>query len=245
MHPVLPAHSLSIIGIVIRLIKERLNGWLTVAINRDASQVRSEIESALASRSGLAPQVVDAVLKVPRKEFVTAANRSRAQEDRALAIGSGQTISQPSLVALMISELGTLDKSDRVLDVGCGSGYQAAVLSLLVGEVVSVERIPELAKAAKSRLARLGYQNVKVVDASDDHLGCPEAGPYDAIIVGAGVPGVPDSLLAQLKIGGRMVIPVGEIRRQRVVTVLKSASGTERFNGVDCVFVPLIGPEAW
>ena len=205
----------------------------------------SDIEKALASRKELDLSVVDAVLKIPRQEFILTKDRARAQEDRALSIGSGQTISQPSLVAHMISNLQLTKSTSRVLDVGCGSGYQAAVLSLLVREVVTVERILALADAARVRLARLGYANVQVVYASDDQLGYQEGGPYDAIIVGASVPEIPQSLVAQLKRGGRMVIPVGQIRRQRIATVIKGAASIEVNYGLDCVFVPLIGPEAW
>ena len=206
----------------------------------------SDIEKALASRKELDLSVVDAVLKIPRQEFILTKDRARVQEDRALSIGSGQTISQPSLVAHMISNLQLTKGAGRVLDVGCGSGYQAAVLSLLVREVVTVERILALADAARVRLARLGYANVQVVYASDDQLGYPESGPYDAIIVGASVPEIPQSLVMQLKPGGRMVIPVGQIRRQRIATVIKGAASSIEVNyGLDCVFVPLIGPQAW
>ncbi len=207
--------------------------------------LRSELESALASRSGLDPKVVDAVLKVPREEFVLTKDKPRSHEDRALSIGNGQTISQPSLVAHMISSLRLPIGNERVLDVGCGSGYQAAILSLLAKEVVAVERVPELLTQARSRLAKLGYSNVSVVAAPEDCLGFPSGSPYDAIIVGASVPAIPQSLLEQLKDGGRMVIPVGEKKRQRVATVVKRGTEFEIEFGLDCVFVPLIGPEAW
>ncbi len=145
----------------------------------------------------------------------------------------------------MISELGLASGADRVLDIGCGSGYQAAILSLLANQVVTVERIGELADAARYRLRRLGYENVEVVEASDEVLGCRERGPYDAIIVGASAPEVPRSLVDQLKPHGRMVIPVGTRRRQRVATVIRTDDGFEAKYGVECVFVPLIGPDAW
>ena len=226
-------------------IKQRLARWLVPTSSSYTRSGRTDIEQSLASRKELDRRVVDAVLKIPREEFVPAQDCDRAQEDRALSIGNGQTISQPSLVAHMVSNLRLTKNNSRVLDVGCGSGYQAAVLSFLTREVITVERIRALADAARLRLDRLGYVNVQVIDASEDYLGYPEAGPYDAIIVGAAVPAVPESLIAQLKTGGRMVIPVGQIRRQRVATVVKCSNGIKVNYGIDCVFVPLIGPEAW
>ena len=204
-----------------------------------------ELESALRSRRDVAPEVVQATLSVPRTDFVATSDRSRAQEDRALSIGKGQTISQPSLVAHMISELRLSARTARVLDVGCGSGYQAAILSRLAEKVYAVERIAELADAARRRLVLLGYDNIEVVPASDEVLGHPPAAPYDAIIVGASVPRIPPSLIDQLKLDGRLVVPVGSRRRQRVFTVTKRADDLEIRSGMECVFVPLIGPEAW
>ena len=226
-------------------IKRRLSGILERRnVRRDTSKI-SEVENTLKSRREIDPRVIDATLSVPREEFVPETNRRRATCDRALSIGKGQTISQPSLVALMISELGLATDASRVLDVGCGSGYQTAILSLLAEHVVAVERIDELGDAARVRLARLGYHNIEVVPASNDVLGCPELGPYDGIIVGASAPDVPQSLVDQLKPGGRMVIPVGTRQRQRVATITRTNDGVDVSYGVECVFVPLIGPEAW
>lgn len=220
----------------------RLIGWPR---NQETAFDQVEIERAMSSRKDIDPMVARAVLQVPRGQFVAIEDRSRALEDRALSIGKGQTISQPSLVAHMISRLELQPGQSRVLDVGCGSGYQAAILALLAREVISVERIVQLADTARERLSRLGYVNVTVVQARNDLLGHPEGGPYDAIIVGAGVPAVPPSLIDQLLIGGRMVIPVGQVRRQRLAMITRRSSGIDTQYGLDCVFVPLIGPEAW
>ena len=226
-------------------IKRRIGRIFASGDAQDGKVEVSPLERAIRSRNDIAPRVADAVLKVPRAEFVLPSDRGLAEGDRALSIGQGQTISQPSLVAQMISELALTPNASLVLDVGCGSGYQTAILSLLAEKVIAVERIEALAESARSRLARLGYHNVEVVLASENTLGYPDAAPYDAIIVGAGVPSVPKSLVEQLKIGARLVIPVGQRGRQEVATVTRTEDDFEVRYGVACVFVPLIGPEAW
>ena len=207
----------------------------------------SEMERAIRATKRVDYRVVAAMMSVPRHKFVSASDVGHAYENRALSIGKGQTISQPSLVAHMISELKLPTDAKRVLDLGAGSGYQSAILALLAESVVAVERIPSLAKSASSRLLHLGYSNVRVEVASDDALGYVAGAPYDGIIVGAAAPEVPLSLVAQLAPGARLVIPVGKNRPQRLATVTRRPTG-EGFDtklGVEVVFVPLIGPEAW
>ncbi|HSC77277.1 MAG TPA: protein-L-isoaspartate(D-aspartate) O-methyltransferase [Candidatus Acidoferrales bacterium] len=154
------------------------------------------------------PRVLAAMRSIPRHEFVPADERSQAYEDHPLRIGHGQTISQPYIVAIM-TELAALKPEHRVLEVGTGSGYQAAVLSPLVKEVYTIEIVRPLGESARERLARLGYKNVEV-RVGDGYNGWPEKAPFDAIVVTAGAPHVPPALVEQLKPGGRMVIPLGE-----------------------------------
>lgn len=189
--------------------------------------------------SDLSAAVLEAMATVPRHEFVPDAERSAAYSDRALPIGYGQTISQPFIVALMTHLL--LPQSDsRILEIGTGSGYQAAVLSLLVEAVYSIEVVPELAREAGRVLQRLGYDNVQV-RSGNGRLGWPEAAPFDGIIVTAGGD-IPDALIEQLKPGGRMVIPVGSWHQVQQLTVLEKgdngALGEKQVLPVN--FVPLV-----
>ncbi len=189
------------------------------------------------------PRVLAALAAVPRAEFVPAPWRHAAHDDSALPIAHGQTISQPTIVALMTHLLG-VKPGDRVLEVGTGSGYQAAVLAAMGAEVVSVEIIPALAAEARERLARLGYRGV-AVHTGDGGLGWPEAAPYDAIIVTAAAPRVPPALVAELRPGGRLVIPVGPeggIQQLRLVEKAADGSLAER-TVTDVRFVPLTGTE--
>ena len=189
-------------------------------------------------------RVLTAFRRVPRESFVPEDVRRHAYEDRPLPIGHGQTISQPLMVAIMLQAMNLLG-DEKVLEVGTGSGYQAALLSVLAREVVSVERVPDLSRRAAERLGELGYANVRVFTAGDA-LGWPLEAPYDAIIVSAGAPDIPSSLVDQLAMGGRMAVPVGGRRAQQLVRVERSERGVTIERRGECRFVPLIAPkEGW
>jgi len=203
------------------------------------------IEVQLAGRGIRDPRVLAAMRTVPRERFVGAGMEALAYEDSPLPIGAGQTISQPYIVALM-AQAAEIEPGDRVLEVGAGSGYAAAVLSRLAGRVVAIERHASLADEARERLAALGYDNV-AVHVGDGSTGWPGEGPYDAILVAAGAPEPPPALCAQLAIGGRLVVPVDagddhqRLRRIRRID-------EERFEHEDLGavrFVPLIGTQGW
>jgi protein-L-isoaspartate(D-aspartate) O-methyltransferase len=181
---------------------------------------------------------------VPREEFVDAAHVRHAYDDGPLAIGFGQTISQPYVVA-MTAEALALQGHERVLEIGCGSGYAAAILSLLARDVDTIDRIPELCESAAARLARLGYANVHV-HCGDGTLGWPENAPYEAIAVAAGAPRPPKPLLDQLAIGGRLVIPFGDADAQHLVRIIRrdEQSFIEEDLG-EVRFVPLVGAAGW
>lgn len=188
-------------------------------------------------------RVLAAMGKVPRELFIPPEARMHAYEDRPLPIGLDQTISQPFIVALMTASLG-LTGTEKVLEVGTGSGYQAAILGELARKVISVERFLALADEAKRLLAALEYRNITVHLASDI-LGWPDDSPYDAIIVTAGSPEIPNDLVAQLAIGGRMIIPVGSRYLQQLCLVTRAIGQTTVEQLCGCHFVPLIGKGAW
>jgi protein-L-isoaspartate(D-aspartate) O-methyltransferase len=188
-------------------------------------------------------RVLDAIRRVHREDFLPPELRSYAYENRPLPIGYGQTISQPLIVALMTQAL-LLGGNEGVLEVGTGSGYQAAVLSLLAAHVISVERIPALADKAARKLAELEFSNVEVRVAGE-RMGYPDGAPYDAIIVTAASPEVPLELLEQLALEGRLVIPVGTRNLQELVRIVKAPGGAQRHNLGPCRFVPLLGPSGW
>ncbi|MDA1128970.1 MAG: protein-L-isoaspartate(D-aspartate) O-methyltransferase [Chloroflexi bacterium] len=189
--------------------------------------------------------VLQAMQRVPRERFVPADVRASSYRDVPLPIGEGQTISQPYIVAL-ITEALRLQPAGRVLEVGAGSGYQAAVLAEMVpqGNVVTVEIVRSLAQRARKTLGELGYENIVVEDATEE-LGCSKRGPYDAIAVSTAAPGLSQALVSQLAVGGRMVIPVGDLDQQELICVLRTGEGISvRYLG-PCRFVPLIGREAF
>ncbi|HKC65657.1 MAG TPA: protein-L-isoaspartate(D-aspartate) O-methyltransferase [Pyrinomonadaceae bacterium] len=189
-------------------------------------------------------RVLDAMRAVPRHRFVPEALQSRAYGDHALPIAANQTISQPYIVARM-TELLELKGTERVLEIGAGSGYQTAVLAQLAAQVYAIERIGDLAREAQSRIRQLGIYNA-TVKCFDGTLGWSANAPYDAILVAAGGPGVPEPLLAQLKMDGRLVIPVGDTREaQRLVRVIRTDKGYAREDHGACAFVPLIGHYGW
>ena len=188
-------------------------------------------------------RVVEAMRRVPREAFVSPEQYHVAYDDRPLGIGFGQTISQPFIVALMVQAL-ELKGREQVLELGTGSGYEAAILAELAQKVVTVECIPELAESAKQVLDKLGYSNIEVHVAGIT-LGWPEGAPYDAIIVSAGAPTMPEVLLEQLAWGGRLVIPVGSRWQQDLFRVTRLRKGNRIENLGGCYFVPLVGEGAW
>jgi protein-L-isoaspartate(D-aspartate) O-methyltransferase len=203
------------------------------------------VDAHLARRGIASPKVLEAFRSVPREAFIAADLAEFAYDDTPLPIGQGQTISQPYIVALTIEALG-LKGGERVLEVGTGSGYAAAVLSCVAGEVYTIERVASLAESARERLSRLGFSNVRVTS-GDGSLGWPEHAPYDAIAVAAGGPKPPPALLSQLAVGGRLVIPVGSDDASQVLVRITRDSETDyRTEPItDVRFVPLIGEQAW
>ncbi len=201
------------------------------------------IEKQLRGRGIQDALVLAAMTVVPRHEFVPEGLRSQAYGDLPLPIGSGQTISQPYIVAAMTAAL-HLQPGDLVLEIGTGCGYQAAVLSLLVKEVFTIERRPELASTAAATLARLGYANAHV-HCGDGTLGLTELAPFDAILVAAAAPGVPKPLLAQLAEAGRMILPVGDAEHQELRLIEKRGDAFPATMLEGCRFVPLVGYHGW
>jgi protein-L-isoaspartate(D-aspartate) O-methyltransferase len=208
------------------------------------AEARHRMVSEQLERRGIRDaRVLDAMRRVPRHLFVRAEQAGSAYEDHALPIGEGQTISQPYMVAVMTAALAP-PAGGRVLEIGTGSGYQAAVLAELAGEVVTIERHEDLAEKASRRLVALGYRHVRVI-VGDGSVGYAEAAPYAGILVTAGAPRVPATLQSQLADGARLVVPVGSSLGQEVLIVTRSGTGFSTTVGDRCVFVPLIGTEGW
>jgi len=197
------------------------------------------IEKQIRARGVTSEAVLEAMQSVPRHEFVDIEQRHAAYEDKPLPIGFGQTISQPYIVAAMTAALQLRD-TERVLEVGTGCGYQTAVLCHLAKEVHTIERHPELAKAASARLTRLGYKNAHV-HCGDGTLGLPEFAPYDAILVAAAARATPPPLLMQLSKGGRLIIPIGSSEQQSLKLFSRKADSIHFSELEACRFVPLIG----
>lgn len=217
--------------------------WIATALasQNDGLAVarRKMVVEQIRARGVTAPAVLTAMELVPRHLFVPGSERPQAYEDHPLPIGAGQTISQPYIVALMTSLL-ELEPDDRVLEVGTGSGYQAAVLARLAKEVYSIEIVPSLAKRARQTLEGLGYKNIHV-RIGDGYQGWPDRGPFDAIIVTAAPPRIPEPLIRQLKTGGKMVIPVGNTYQDLQVLTKRADGGFDRSNVLPVRFVPMTG----
>jgi len=210
----------------------------------DLRRAREEmVENQIRARGVIDERVLEALRKVPRHEFIQENHHSEAYDDHPLPIGSGQTISQPYIVALMTEQL-ALKGGEKVLEIGTGSGYQAAILAELAREVHSVERVPDLAEKARENLNRVGVKNVSV-HVGDGTLGWLEDAPYDAIIITAGTPTMPEGLADQLAEGGRLVAPVGSRWRQMLELWIKREGQIQKREVLPVVFVPLIGEKGW
>jgi len=213
-------------------------------MNEYASKRQQMVDNQIIARGIQDQRLITAMRKVPRHLFLDEALRSQAYEDYPSPIGERQTISQPYIVALM-TELLQLKGTEKVLEIGTGSGYQTAILAELAEQVYSVERLPALAKKARKLIDELKYTNI-IITIKDGSTGWKEHSPYDAIIVTAAAPYEPKSLLEQLNMGGRLVIPIGEEYSQDLILYIKEHDGTytkENYGG--CRFVKLIGEEGW
>ncbi|MEX0878400.1 MAG: protein-L-isoaspartate(D-aspartate) O-methyltransferase [Thermoanaerobaculia bacterium] len=206
---------------------------------REENSRREMVLRFVAPRGVDDPRVLEAMREVPRHLFVPEPLRSRAYGDHSLPIGFGQTISQPYVVGVMTQRLG-VERHHKVLEIGSGSGYQTAVLARLARSVYSLERIDELARGAAAQLFALGFHNVSV-KAFDGTYGYPAAAPYDRILVTAGTESVPEPLLAQLAVGGRLVVPIGPPGRQRLRVIRRRKTDYAQEEGEDVTFVPLLG----
>jgi protein-L-isoaspartate(D-aspartate) O-methyltransferase len=218
---------------------------MTIGIQSDrfAALRRNMVDTQLRARGIRDERVLAAIEKVPRHLFVADEYRESAYEDHPLPIGDGQTISQPYIVALMLEVLG-LEGSETVLEIGTGSGYQTVLLAELARQVYSVERIESLARSAEAILKRLGYRNVSLI-VGDGSQGLVQQAPFDAIVVSAAAPQIPQPLLEQLREAGRMVVPVGPSDAQKLKLVQRREGGIVVTNLEGCRFVPLIGEQGY
>jgi len=215
-------------------------------VARNFTRLRHEmVERQILARDVRDPAVIDAMREVPREEFVPEQLKRFAYEDSPLPIGQGQTISQPYMVAFMVEAL-RLAPGGRVLEIGTGSGYAAAILSRIASDVFTIEIVEELAKSAGPRLRKLGYNNIQVKQ-GDGTMGWPEHSPYDGILVSAGAPDVPEPLVEQLAVGGMLVIPVGHtLHLQSLLRIHRVTEIEYRQEDLGPVqFVPLVGVEGW
>jgi protein-L-isoaspartate(D-aspartate) O-methyltransferase len=202
------------------------------------------VESQLRQRGIRDERLLAAMSRVPRHEFVSQQNWNEAYSDHPVPIAEKQTTSQPYMIAAMV-QAAQIKAEDRVLEIGAGSGYQTAVLAEMASQVFAVERYASLAEAAQKTLDRLGYRNAKIVT-GDGSLGLPEAAPFDAIIVSAAAPRIPQALIDQLAICGRLLIPVGEADQQVLQLVQRNADGTTTVRTLEgCRFVPLVGEQGF
>lgn len=201
------------------------------------------VDEQISGRGIKDEKVIRAMLEVPRHKFVGENLRTQAYNDYPLPIGSGQTISQPYMVALM-TELMNLSGKEKVLEIGTGSGYQTAILAEVSSQVFTIERVPELSLSARQKIEGLGYSNV-VFRVGDGTIGWPEYAPYDRVLITAGAPDIPNSLFNQVVDGGIMVVPIGD-RNYQILNVVKNDGGNPKTEkSVECTFVPLLGKEGW
>jgi protein-L-isoaspartate(D-aspartate) O-methyltransferase len=222
---------------------DRRDGQESARLEEFGQQRIAMVEKQLRRRGISDTRVLAAMGEIPREHFVPTEFRARAYDDGPLPIGEGQTISQPYIVAAMTAALG-LCSAERVLEVGAGCGYQAAVLSLLANAVFAVESRSKLASAVAARLERLGYANVHV-HCGDGTLGLPELAPFDAILVSAAAPAVPEPLRWQLTEHGRLILPVGDAENQELQLVVRHGNSFETRALEACRFVPLVGHHGW